>query len=69
MCLSFAINIRLSADRSTSEIYGKSDKVPFSEEDDRLLGSTHISRWGYSSSKAIDEFLRLLSIAKRDCRW
>ncbi|MFW5627862.1 MAG: GDP-mannose 4,6-dehydratase [Candidatus Cloacimonadaceae bacterium] len=44
---------------STSEIYGKSDKVPFSEEDDRLLGSTHISRWGYSSSKAIDEFLAL----------
>lgn len=44
---------------STSEIYGKSDKVPFSEQDDRLLGSTHISRWGYSCSKAIDEFLAL----------
>ena len=44
---------------STSEIYGKSEKVPFSEEDDRLLGSTHISRWGYSASKAIDEFLAL----------
>ncbi|MBW6516099.1 MAG: GDP-mannose 4,6-dehydratase [Candidatus Cloacimonetes bacterium] len=44
---------------STSEIYGKSEKVPFKEEDDRLLGSTHISRWSYSSSKAIDEFLAL----------
>lgn len=44
---------------STSEIYGKSDKVPFKEEDDRLLGSTHISRWSYSSAKAIDEFLAL----------
>ncbi len=44
---------------SSSEIYGKSDKVPFSEQDDRLLGSTHISRWGYSCSKAIDEFLAL----------
>ncbi|MDD3536067.1 MAG: SDR family NAD(P)-dependent oxidoreductase [Candidatus Cloacimonetes bacterium] len=44
---------------STSEIYGKSDKVPFNEQDDRLLGSTHISRWGYSSSKAIDEFMAL----------
>ncbi len=44
---------------STSEIYGKSDKVPFSEADDRLLGSTHISRWGYSCSKAIDEFMAL----------
>ncbi|OQY30172.1 MAG: nucleoside-diphosphate sugar epimerase [Candidatus Cloacimonetes bacterium 4572_55] len=44
---------------STSEIYGKSDKIPFSEKDDRVLGSTHISRWGYSASKAVDEFLAL----------
>ncbi|MCB5231220.1 MAG: GDP-mannose 4,6-dehydratase [Candidatus Cloacimonas sp.] len=44
---------------STSEIYGKSENVPFKEEDDRLLGSTHISRWSYSSAKAIDEFLTL----------
>lgn len=44
---------------STSEIYGKSEKVPFSEDDDRLLGSTYISRWGYSCSKAVDEFLAL----------
>ena len=44
---------------STSEIYGKSEQVPFAETDDRLMGSTHISRWGYGSSKAIDEFLAL----------
>ncbi len=44
---------------STSEIYGKSENVPFGEQDDRLLGSTHISRWGYSCSKAIDEFMAL----------
>ena len=44
---------------STSEIYGKNEKVPFSEEDDRILGSTQISRWGYSDSKAIDEFMAL----------
>ena len=44
---------------STSEIYGKSNTVPFKEEDDRLLGSTHITRWSYSASKAIDEFLTL----------
>lgn len=44
---------------STSEIYGKSDNTPFKEEDDRLLGSTHISRWGYSTAKAVDEFLAL----------
>lgn len=44
---------------STSEIYGKSTKIPFSEEDDRLLGPTTKSRWSYSCSKAIDEFLAL----------
>jgi len=44
---------------STSEIYGKSEDVPFSEEDDRKLGATTKSRWSYSSSKAIDEFLAL----------
>lgn len=44
---------------STSEIYGKNSKVPFNEEDDRLLGPTTKSRWSYSCSKAIDEFLAL----------
>lgn len=44
---------------STSEIYGKSDQIPFKEDADRLLGSTHISRWSYSSAKAIDEFMAL----------
>ncbi len=44
---------------STSEIYGKSENIPFAEKDDRLLGSTHISRWGYSTAKAIDEFFAL----------
>ena len=40
---------------SSSEVYGKSTKAPLSEEDDRVLGSTAITRWSYSSSKAIDE--------------
>lgn len=44
---------------STSEIYGKSEKIPFGEEDDRVLGTTTRSRWCYSSSKAVDEFLAL----------
>lgn len=44
---------------STSEIYGKNTKVPFSEDDDRLLGPTIKNRWSYSCSKAIDEFLAL----------
>jgi UDP-glucose 4-epimerase len=42
---------------STSEVYGKNDKVPLKENDDRVLGSTYIARWGYSDSKAIDELL------------
>lgn len=42
---------------STSEVYGKGMKTPFSEDDDRVLGSTKILRWGYSTSKAVDEIL------------
>ena len=44
---------------STSEIYGKNTNTPFLEDSDRVLGPTNISRWSYSSSKAIDEFLGL----------
>ena len=44
---------------STSEVYGKSTKIPFSETDDLVLGSTYNSRWAYACSKAIDEFLAL----------
>ena len=44
---------------STSEVYGKSNKVPFSENDDLVLGPTHKGRWSYACSKAIDEFLAL----------
>lgn len=44
---------------STSEIYGKSNNVPFAEDDDRVLGSTRIARWAYSTGKALDEHLCL----------
>ncbi|MHC4635959.1 MAG: GDP-mannose 4,6-dehydratase [Planctomycetota bacterium] len=44
---------------SSSEVYGKSEDVPFREEDDIVLGSTSCSRWSYACSKAIDEFLGL----------
>ncbi|MCX6357149.1 MAG: GDP-mannose 4,6-dehydratase [Candidatus Aureabacteria bacterium] len=44
---------------STSEVYGKSNKVPFAEDDDLVLGPTIKSRWSYACSKAIDEFLAL----------
>jgi UDP-glucose 4-epimerase len=40
---------------STSEVYGRNPKVPFSEHDDRVLGSTRIDRWCYSTSKAAAE--------------
>jgi len=44
---------------STSEVYGKANKVPFTEEDDLVLGPTGKGRWSYACSKAIDEFLAL----------
>jgi UDP-glucose 4-epimerase len=44
---------------STSEVYGKSDKVPFTEDDDLVMGPTVKGRWSYACSKAIDEFLAL----------
>jgi UDP-glucose 4-epimerase len=44
---------------STSEVYGKGVSVPFSEDDDRLMGPTMRNRWAYATSKAVDEFLGL----------
>jgi UDP-glucose 4-epimerase len=44
---------------STSEVYGKSDALPFREDGDMRLGATHIGRWAYACSKAIDEFLAI----------
>lgn len=44
---------------STSEIYGKNPKVPWAEDDDRVLGSTDVARWAYGSSKGVGEHLLL----------
>ncbi len=44
---------------STSEVYGKSNKIPFCEDDDVVLGATRKSRWSYAASKMLDEFLTL----------
>ncbi len=44
---------------SSSEVYGKSEKTPFREDDDMVFGPTTMSRWCYACSKAIDEFLAL----------
>jgi len=48
---------------SSSEVYGKSEDLPFSETDDVVYGPTSRSRWSYAYSKAIDEFL-LISYAR-----
>jgi UDP-glucose 4-epimerase len=44
---------------SSSEVYGKSNRVPFSEDDDVVMGATRFSRWCYAYSKGVDEFLGL----------
>jgi UDP-glucose 4-epimerase len=44
---------------SSSEVYGKSDDIPFREDSDRVMGPTTKSRWCYAESKAMDEFLAL----------
>ena len=42
---------------STSEVYGKTARIPMREDDDRVLGPTTVHRWSYSTAKAIDEHL------------
>ena len=44
---------------SSSEVYGKSEDLPFREDSDLVLGPTRKHRWAYACSKAIDEFLAL----------
>ena len=50
---------------STSEVYGKSTAVPFSEDADLVIGATPKHRWAYACSKAIDEFLALAYYRER----
>jgi UDP-glucose 4-epimerase len=51
---------------STSEVYGKSDAIPFREDGDLTLGATRFGRWAYACSKAIDEFLALAYWKERE---
>jgi UDP-glucose 4-epimerase len=44
---------------STSEVYGKSQSLPFREDGDLQMGATDMGRWAYACSKAIDEFLAI----------
>jgi len=53
---------------STSEVYGKSTKLPFSESDDLTLGPTSHSRWAYACSKALDEWLAFAYMRERRVR-
>ena len=50
---------------STSEVYGKSDALPFREDGDLVLGATTKGRWSYACSKAIDEFLAIAYFKER----
>lgn len=49
---------------STSEVFGRNPKVPWDEDDDRVLGSTKVDRWVYSSSKAVVEHI-LFAVHKK----
>lgn len=53
---------------STSEVYGKGVGKTFAEDDDRLVGSNHIARWGYATSKSVDEVLAFAYHRERDLR-
>jgi UDP-glucose 4-epimerase len=44
---------------STSEVYGKSNRIPFREDDDLVIGPPVCGRWSYACSKAMDEFLAM----------
>ena len=51
---------------STSEVYGKATKFPFSEDDDLTLGATRNLRWSYACAKMLDEFLALAYAREHD---
>jgi len=50
---------------STSEVYGKSSAIPFTEDGDIVMGATTRGRWSYACSKALDEFLALAYFRER----
>lgn len=44
---------------SSSEVYGRNSQIPLQEIDIRIYGPTHLARWSYAATKAMDEFLAL----------
>ena len=55
-CARYRIPVLLT---STSEVYGKSQDLPFTESSDSIIGPPSFRRWAYASAKALDEFLAL----------
>lgn len=53
---------------SSSEVYGKSDRAAFDEDDDLVIGSSRFCRWGYACSKAVDEFLAMAYAREKGLR-
>lgn len=53
---------------SSSEVYGRSRRIPFREDGERLLGPTTVSRWAYATAKAVDEHLALAYAAQEGLR-
>jgi nucleoside-diphosphate-sugar epimerase len=53
---------------STSEVYGKNPATPWQEDSDRVLGSTFVDRWSYSTSKALAEHLTFAYISQYGLR-
>ena len=53
---------------SSSEVYGRSRRIPFREDGERLLGSTTVARWAYSTAKALDEHLALAYASQEGLR-
>jgi dTDP-alpha-D-glucuronic acid decarboxylase len=53
---------------STSEVYGRNPATPWHEDADRVLGSTAVDRWSYSTSKALAEHLTFAYIRQHQLR-
>jgi UDP-glucose 4-epimerase len=64
-CLKYSKPIFIA---SSSEIYGKNNKIPLSEDSDRILGSPLLSRWSYSEAKAVDESLAIFYFRELDVK-
>ena len=51
---------------STSEVYGKNDVLPYREDANLVMGPPDKTRWGYATSKLLDEFLALAYAREHD---